>query len=99
MKFKELRIDTNEKLCYLKNNILPLTKAEYNILKFLLKNRNKIFSREELKEIAWSKYTSNRAVDATISRLRKKLNDYNQHIITRFGFGYGFKEIPETLKS
>lgn len=90
--FQELTINTDEKLCYIKKEALKLTKSEYNVLNFLLENRNKIFSREELIEAAWTELVTTRAVDTAMSRLRKKLGEYSKHIITRLGFGYGFKE-------
>lgn len=90
--FKELTINTDEKLCYIENSSIKLTKSEYNVLLFLLENRNKIFSREELIEKAWPEPVTARAVDTAMSRLRKKLGEYGKHIITRLGFGYGFKE-------
>lgn len=71
--FKDLVINSDEKLCYLKGNPIKLTKSEYNILSFILNNRNKIFSREELINNAWKEPVTNRAVDTAISRLRKKL--------------------------
>lgn len=90
--FKDLTINSDEKLCYIKREALKLTKSEYNVLNFLLENRNKIFSREELIEAAWAEPVTTRAVDTAMSRLRKKLGEYGKHIITRLGFGYGFKE-------
>lgn len=93
--FQELIIKSDEKLCYINGESLKLTKSEYNVLYFLLKNRNRIFSREELIEAAWTEPVTVRAVDTAMSRLRKKLGDYGKHIVTRLGFGYGFKENPE----
>jgi two-component system phosphate regulon response regulator PhoB len=34
---------------------------------------------------------TNRAIDTNITRLRQKIGSYGEHIITRQGFGYGFK--------
>lgn len=90
--FKDLVINSDEKLCYLKGNPIKLTKSEYNILSFILNNRNKIFSREELINNAWKEPVTNRAVDTAISRLRKKIGEYNTNIVSRIGFGYGFME-------
>ena len=90
--FNELIINTDEKLCYIDKKAIKLTKSEYNVLVFLLTHRNKIFSREELIESAWTEPVTIRAVDTAMSRLRKKLGEYGKHIITRLGFGYGFKE-------
>ena len=88
--FKELTINSDGKLCYIKGEALKLTKSEYNVLNFLLEHRNKIFSREELIEAAWTEPVTIRAFDTTMSRLRKKLGEYSKHIITRLG--YEFKE-------
>lgn len=90
--FKDLVINSDEKLCYLKGNPIKLTKSEYNILSFILNNRNKIFSREELINNAWKEPVTNRAVDTAISRLRKKIGEYSTNIVSRIGFGYGFME-------
>ena len=90
--FKDLVINSDEKLCYLKGNPIKLTKSEYNILSFILNNRTKIFSREELINNAWKEPVTNRAVDTAISRLRKKIGEYSTSIVSRIGFGYGFIE-------
>lgn len=90
--FKDLKLNSDEKLYYFKDNAMNLTKLEYNLLTFLLENRNKIFSREEIIKEVWKEPVAIRAVDTTLSRLRKKLEEYGKHIITRQGFGYGFKE-------
>ena len=92
IQFKTLIVNTDEKLCYIDKLALKLTKSEYNVLNFLLEHRNKIFSREELIGAAWTEPVTVRAVDTAMSRLRKKLGEYGKHIITRLGFGYGFKE-------
>lgn len=85
-----LRINEEEKLCYIDDEPIKLTKTEYNTIIFLMSNPNKVFSREELIENIWTTKVSNRAVDTTITRLRGKLKDYGKNIYTRLGFGYGF---------
>ena len=58
-------------------------------------HRNRIYSREEIIQQVWGSdvVVTNRTIDTNITRLRKKLGtDYGQHIVTRQGFGYGFKE-------
>lgn len=95
IQYNTLKINEDEKLCYVDGVVLKLTKSEYNVLYFLLNNRNKIFSREELIKAAWTEPVTVRAVDTAMSRLRKKLGEYGKHIVTRLGFGYGFKENPE----
>lgn len=92
--YKTIRIDQNEKVCYIDGMEVPLTRTEYDILVFFLTHRNRIYSREEIIQEVWSPdvLVSNRAIDTNLTRLRKKLGDYGNNIITRQGFGYGFKE-------
>lgn len=92
--FHDLRIDRNEKLVFLDGQELNLTKTEFDILLFLLTHRNKIYSREELIKNIWSAdvVVTNRTIDTNIARLRKKIGTYGNNIVTRLGFGYGFKE-------
>ena len=92
--FHDLRIDRNEKLCFLNDEEVNLTKTEFDILLFLLQHRNRIYSREEIIQQVWAGevVVSNRTIDTNIARLRKKIGEYGNNIVTRLGFGYGFKE-------
>lgn len=92
--FHNLRIDRNEKLCYLNGEEVNLTRTEFDILLFLLTHRNRIYSREELIRQVWATevVVTNRTIDTNIARLRKKIGEYGNNIVTRLGFGYGFKE-------
>ncbi|MDE6100933.1 MAG: response regulator transcription factor [Paramuribaculum sp.] len=92
--FNGLRIDCNEKLGYLDGQELNLTRTEYDILLFFLTHRNRIYSREELIEKIWDSnvVVTIRTIDTNIARLRKKIGEYGNNIVTRLGFGYGFKE-------
>lgn len=92
--FKTLRVDRNEKTCYLNGEPVTLTKTEFEILMFFLTHRGRIYSREEIIREVWPEdvVVSNRAIDTNITRLRKKIEPYGNNIITRLGFGYGFKE-------
>lgn len=90
--FKEIVLDRDLKMCFVKDAPINLTKAEYLLLEFLLLHRGKVFSRRELLN-AWTKEVSLRTVDTAISRLRKKLKEYSNYIITRPGFGYGLRDL------
>lgn len=94
IKFEGLSIDRNEKLCYMDGKELNLTRTEYDILLFFLTHRNRIYSREELIEKIWDSnvVVTTRTIDTNIARLRKKIGEYGNNIVTRLGFGYGFKE-------
>lgn len=86
--FENLKLDLDLKDCYLDEEKIKLTKSEYNLLEFLVNNRNKVFSRRELSSILGSSRASLRSVDATISRLRDKLGHFSKHLVTKIGFGY-----------
>ena len=87
-----ITINEEEKLCYIDDKPINLTKNEYNTILFLMNNPNKTFSRQELIENIWKDNSiSERAVDVTITRLRKKLGDDGKQIYTRTGWGYGYK--------
>lgn len=92
--FKSLRIDRNEKICYIGDSEVPLTRTEFDILVFFLTHSNRIYSREEIIEQVWDQnvVVTNRTIDTNITRLRKKIGEFGNYIITRQGFGYGFKE-------
>lgn len=92
--FKNLRINRNEKICYLDSRPLQLTRTEFEILEFFLSHRNRIYSRQEIIGSVWGEdvVVTDRTIDTNITRLRKKLGDYSNNIVTRQGFGYGFKE-------
>lgn len=85
-----IQINKNEKLVYIDDNPIELSKIEYDLLEYLYNNPNKIFSREELLQAVWKKGVSLRTVDVTITRIRKKLGDKSNCIVTRSGFGYGY---------
>ena len=68
----ELNLDIIE--CKIDGKIVNLTKNEFLLLKFFIQpnNLNKVFNRKELIDSVWKTNISNRTVDTTISRLRKK---------------------------
>ncbi len=92
--YKTLRIDRNAKLCWLDGEEVQLTRTEYDIILFFLTHPNRIYSREEIINEVWGNdvVITNRTIDTNITRLRRKLGLYGNNIVTRQGFGYGFKE-------
>lgn len=90
----ELVLNIERKQCHISGEEVALTKKEFEILRLLLSNRGKIFSREEILDIVWEDdvLVIDRTIDVNINRLRKKIGIYGNDIITKQGFGYGFKE-------
>jgi two-component system phosphate regulon response regulator PhoB len=90
--FRTLRVDRNNKVCYIDAKEVVLTKKEFQLLLFFLTHRERIHSRDEIMAQVWgNQEVTNRAIDTNITRLRQKIGSYGEHIITRQGFGYGFK--------
>lgn len=89
-----LRIDRNAKLGFLDGKDMQLTRTEYDLLLFFLTHRGRIYSRSEIIAQVWGDEVviSDRTIDTNITRLRKKMGEYGNSIVTRQGFGYGFKE-------
>ena len=76
-----------------KQSILKLTKKEFELLAFLIANKGKICSRDQILSNVWSDevIVLDRTIDVNITRIRQKIGSYGAYIITRAGFGYGFK--------
>ena len=92
LKFKNIELNLDIIECKINDKIINLTKNEFLLLKFFIQpnNLNKVFNRKELIDSVWKTNISNRTVDTTISRLRKKLGNPEKYLVTKLGFGYGF---------
>ena len=71
-----------------------LTRREFELLRFLVENRNRVISRDRLLERVWGydRYIETRSVDVHVGRLRAKLGTAGQQIETVVGLGYRFVE-------
>ena len=91
----DLIIDTDKCEVYLDGKEISLTFKEYELLKFLVANRGKVFTRDNLLNEVWGYdyYGGDRTVDVHIRRLRSKIED-SQHIFidTVRNIGYKFRE-------
>jgi DNA-binding response OmpR family regulator len=69
-----------------------LTRREFELLKFLVENRNRVLSRDRLLERVWGyeRFIETRSVDVHVGRLRAKLGPAGQQIETVVGLGYRF---------
>lgn len=93
LKYETLMVNNRNKSCTLDGAEIALTRKEFDILVLLLSNRGTILSREQIMKRVWSEevVVLDRTIDVNITRLRKKLGIYGNNIITRTGYGYGFK--------
>lgn len=94
LRFEELTLDMGAGTAFIDGMELSLSHTEFKLLAFFLRNRNHFFERQQIRDEIWTddSEVSDRAVDTSISRLRKKLCDYSRNLINRKGFGYGFVE-------
>ena len=76
-----------------------LTKREFELLRFLVENRNRVLSRDRLLERVWGfeRQVETRSVDVHVGRLRGKLGHAGRQIETVIGMGYRFVEDPNSL--
>jgi DNA-binding response OmpR family regulator len=76
-----------------------LTKREFELLRFLVENRNRVLSRDRLLERVWGfdRQVETRSVDVHVGRLRGKLGHAGRHIETVIGMGYRFVENDELV--
>jgi DNA-binding response OmpR family regulator len=69
-----------------------LTRREFELLRFLVQNKNRVVSRDRLLERVWGmeRAVEPRSVDVHVGRLRSKLGTAGRHIETVIGLGYRF---------
>ena len=91
--FEGLEVNTMRKTCSVDGEEVSLTRKEFDILVLLLEARGTILSREQIMKRVWSNevVVLDRTIDVNITRMRKKLGQYGNYIITRTGYGYGFE--------
>lgn len=92
---RDMRLDCDGRRVYIKNREVNLTAKEFEVLELLMKNPNKVYSRENLLKIIWgSDYPGDvRTVDVHIRRLREKIETTPSepvYVHTKWGVGYYF---------
>ena len=80
--------DEEQRKIYADNVEIELTTKEFDLLMMFIKNKGIAFSRDKILENVWDEnyFGSDRVVDDTLRRLRKKLPNLNIHTI--YGYGY-----------
>lgn len=88
-----LELDLEFMRCIADGVEVKLTRKEFELLAYLLSHRGQICSREQILSRVWSDevVVLDRTIDVNITRLRQKIGKYGSYIITRSGFGYGFR--------
>ena len=91
----QLVIDRKERRVTLAGREVELTKKEFNLLKFLAENRDRVMTREEIRQALWGKrqlYSWSRTIDVHVRHLRMKLEtDPNNPALIKTVVGVGYR--------
>ena len=92
-----ITLDLNARNAYSNGVLADLTAKEFDVIEFLMRNPNRVYSREALLDTIWAyEYRSDiRTVDVHIRRLREKLEENPadpKYIMTKWGVGYYFRK-------
>jgi len=92
-----ISLDLDARNAYRAGQLADLTAKEFDVVEFLMRNPNRVYSREALLDTIWAyEYRSDiRTVDVHIRRLREKLEENPaepKYIMTKWGVGYYFKK-------
>ena len=93
-KLGSLEVNFSSHYIKIDNNIINVTPKEFEILSYLIKNKEIAISREQLLSSVWGYdfFGDDRTVDTHIKMLRNSLGKYRDHIKTVRGIGYRFVE-------
>lgn len=94
LEFADIKVNLKTMKVHGAGNPIDLTPSEYNLLNYLIENKDRAVSRDELLDKIWGygKDIETRACDDTVRRLRKKLNATHVKIENIWGFGFRVKE-------
>lgn len=92
-----ITLDLDARNAYRSGEAVDLTAKEFDVIEFLMRNPNRVYSREALLDSVWAyEYRSDiRTLDVHIRRLREKLEDNPaepKYIMTKWGVGYYFRK-------
>ena len=92
-----ISLDLDARNAYRSGTLADLTAKEFDVIEFLMRNPNRVYSREALLDTIWAyEYRSDiRTVDVHIRRLREKLEENPaepKYIMTKWGVGYYFRK-------
>ena len=92
-----ISLDLDARNAYRSGELVDLTAKEFDVIEFLMRNPNRVYSREALLDTIWAyEYKSDiRTVDVHIRRLREKLENNPaepNYIMTKWGVGYYFRK-------
>ena len=92
--YNGLKIDFTARRVSIDGKIIEMTPKEYDLLFYLVTNRNVALDREQLITRIWGYdyYGDDRTLDTHIKRLRQSLGEYRDCVVTLRGIGYRFDD-------
>jgi two-component system alkaline phosphatase synthesis response regulator PhoP len=95
IKFKGIELNEDTYSVKINKREIFFPKKEFQLLKFFLTNRGKVFPREVLLKQVWGEniFVVDRTVDVHLVKIREKLGEYSGYIETIKGFGYRFRDL------
>ena len=89
-----LHLDMKFKRCTVDGTEVKLTRKEFELLAYLISHRGRVCSREQILSRVWSDevVVLDRTIDVNITRVRQKIGPYGAYIVTKSGYGYGFRD-------
>lgn len=93
LSFQQLVLKESAREAYVKGNLLPLTAHEFDILKLLLQNPERVFTKEQVFNEIWKSgyYGEDNTINVHISNIRKKIKDHDEDSYIKTVWGIGFK--------
>lgn len=91
----DIRLNLDECKVFCGDRECRLSKIEYELLAYFLRNKNRLLSKEQLWETIWGtkkRYVDDNAISMAISRLRQKLGTSGEYLGTVHGMGYLWKD-------
>ena len=94
----DLSLDCDSRQVYIAGREINLTAKEFEILKLLLKNPKKVYTKEQIYSLVWKDayYGDENAVNVHMSRLRNKIEDNTRtprYVVTVWGIGYKLGDV------
>lgn len=93
----DIKLDCDSRRLFINDNEINLTAREFELLEILIKNENKVYSRESLLKMVWGEdYPGDvRTVDVHVRRLREKIEanpSEPKYVHTKWGVGYYYNQ-------
>jgi len=91
--YRGLLVNTGSRKVTIDSKNIEMTPKEFDLLSFFVKNRDRVFTREQLLDKVWGYEFGGdyRTIDTHIKMLRESLGEYRSLVVTAWGVGYKFE--------